>query len=173
LVERGSRLVKQLLTFARQGAYGGTPVDAQAWLAKNLPQIARGLGPDIRVTAELASEPAAIALDSAVFEQVMVNLLNNARDAMLGGGEIRIRSRCERGCLVLSVTDSGVGMDGETRRRVFEPFFTTKQRGGTGLGLAIVFGAAQSAGGSITVDSEPGRGSTFTLEFPLVATRGG
>jgi signal transduction histidine kinase len=64
-------------------------------------------------------------------------------------------------------------MDEETRRQVFEPFFTTKQRTGTGLGLAIVFGAVQSAGGSISVDSESGRGATFTLELPLVATRGG
>jgi signal transduction histidine kinase len=173
LVERGGRLVKQLLTFARQGAYGGTPVEAHAWLGKTLPQIARSLGSDIRVTAELATEPAPVALDSSVFEQVVVNLLNNARDAMLGGGEITIRSRCERGRLVLSVKDSGVGMDEETRRRVFEPFFTTKQRTGTGLGLAIVFGAVRSAGGSISVDSEPGRGAAFTLEFPLVATRGG
>ena len=172
LVERGGRLVKQLLTFARQGAYGGTPLEAHAWLGKTLPQIARSLGSDVRVTADLASAPAPVALDSSVFEQVVVNLLNNARDAMLGGGEITIRSRCERGRLVLSVTDSGVGMDEETRRRVFEPFFTTKQQGGTGLGLAIVFGAARSAGGSISVESEPGRGATFTLEFPLVATPG-
>jgi signal transduction histidine kinase len=169
LVERGARLVKQLLTFARQGAYAGTPVEAHAWFATMLPKIARSLGPDVRVDTQFASEPAPIGLDASVFEQIVVNLLNNARDAMLGGGAITLRSRLERNRLVLSVRDTGLGMDAATRRQIFEPFFTTKALAGTGLGLAIVFGAVQRAGGSISVESEPGRGSTFILEFPLVA----
>jgi len=171
LVERGARLVKQLLTFARQGAFAGTPLEVHGWLGQMLPKIAKSLGPDIRVSVELASEPAAVALDASVFEQIIVNLLTNARDATLGGGEVNVRSTLERGCLVLTVKDNGAGMDPSTRQQIFEPFFTTKQRGGTGLGLAIVFGAVQSAGGTISVDSEPGRGSTFTLSLPLAAVR--
>ena len=171
LVERGARLVKQLLTFARQGAYAGTPVEVHAWLDTMLPKIARGLGPDVCVNMVLAKAPASVALDASVFEQIMVNLLVNARDAMLGGGEVAVRTECSGDKFLLTVTDSGVGMDAATRQKIFEPFFTTKQRGGTGLGLAIVFGAVQSAGGSVSVDSELGRGSTFRIELPLVKLR--
>jgi signal transduction histidine kinase len=168
LVERGARLVKQLLTFARQSAHLGPPVDPEKWLGDKLMSVARPLGPDVRLNAILESGPALIGLDPSVFEQVVVNLTTNARDAMPGGGEITLRTRRRGEHFVLSVSDNGLGMDSETRQRVFEPFFTTKDRSGTGLGLAIVFGAIRSANGTISVQSEPGQGATFTIELPVL-----
>jgi signal transduction histidine kinase len=168
LTARGARLVRQLLTFARQGAYAGTPVEAERWLGETLPKLARTLGPDIALEIRLESGPALVALDPSVFEQVVVNLINNARDAMPGGGRVTIHAWRDGQLLRISVSDEGLGMDLATRQQIFEPFFTTKRQGGTGLGLAIVFGAVRSVGGKITVDSEVGRGSTFIVDLPIL-----
>jgi signal transduction histidine kinase len=172
LVDRGARLVKQLLTFARQSAHPGPPLEVEHWLGEMLPGIARSLGPDVRVNVVLESGAAHVALAPPVFEQIVVNLTNNARDAMPGGGEITIRTRRQGMRFLMTVSDNGLGMDQATRQQIFEPFFTTKDRRGTGLGLAIVFGAVRSTGGTVSVESEPGRGATFTLEFPIVASPG-
>jgi signal transduction histidine kinase len=88
---------------------------------------------------------------------------------MPGGGRITLRVRRDARMLVISVSDTGLGMDSVTRQQIFEPFFTTKPHGGTGLGLAIVFGSVRSAGGNISVESELGRGSTFTIELPILS----
>ena len=121
--------------------------------------------------------------DRGQLEQVIVNLCVNARDAMADGGTVDDRRRAHghpgSGCLrrlgvpagdyvTLTVADSGTGMDAETASRVFEPFFTTKEDGkGTGLGLAIVYGIVQQNGGAIELDTQPGRGTTFTVHLPL------
>jgi signal transduction histidine kinase len=168
LVSRGSRLVKQLLTFARQGAYGGVPVEVSGWMREMLPRISRSLGPDVTLKTDIACGTAHVALDAPVLEQILVNLTLNARDAMPGGGQLEIRCWRNDDRLRISVSDNGLGMDAATRQQIFEPFFTTKRETGTGLGLAIVFGAVRSAGGTISVETEPGRGSTFTLDLPIV-----
>lgn len=172
LVDQGARLVKHLLTFARQGVYSGKPVDAQDCTQKMLPRLRRLLGSDVELTAEFDAKPALIRLDAAMLEQVILNLVVNAKDAMPGGGTITIRSSNDGASLSIGVQDTGLGMAPDVRERIFEPFYTTRTGSGTGLGLAIVFGAVQSAGGTIVVESEPGRGSLFTLELPLVLNEG-
>jgi CheY-like chemotaxis protein len=128
-----------------------------------------------------------IKADPNQIEQILLNLAVNARDAMPRGGALTIEAEsvslstehaAERldlppgGYAVIAVSDTGVGMDEETRQRVFEPFFTTKDKGeGTGLGLSTVFGIVKQAGGSVWVDSAQGRGTTFKLYFPLTDER--
>src|SRR5690606_31144492 len=123
-----------------------------------------------------------VKVDPTHLEQVLLNLAINARDAMENGGRLRIQSEARRVSealaasrsglepgryVVITVSDSGVGMDAETRAHVFEPFFTTKAAGrGTGLGLATVFGIVKQSGGSVHVHSEVGHGSTFEAYFP-------
>jgi len=167
LLDQGARLVRQLLTFARQGTFNGEPTDASAKLLSMLPRIERILGQDVTLTHEVAANAGKVRLDPAVFEQVVTNLVVNARDAMPGGGALQLRLEREQARLKLRVQDTGIGMSEATKQRIFEPFFSTKGQRGTGLGLAIVFGAVQSAGGSIGVESEPGRGCVFTLDFPI------
>jgi signal transduction histidine kinase len=123
----------------------------------------------MRLDANVSRERALVGLDLASFEQVMMNLVLNARDALPGGGTIRISVEASPQQISLQVADNGVGMDAETRQRIFEPFFSTKGDRGSGLGLAIVFGAVRHAGGSIEVDSRVGGGTTFTLHFPRLS----
>jgi two-component system, cell cycle sensor histidine kinase and response regulator CckA len=171
LIDQGARLVKSLLTFARQGAYGGQPVEVHAHVNQMLPSLRRLLGPDVELSAQLDSRPARVRMDPAVLEQVVLNLVLNARDAMPGGGSITLRSEIQEGRLLLSVRDTGLGMSAAIRQRIFEPFFTTRGGAGNGLGLAIVFGSVRAADGTIDVESEPGRGSTFLLRLPLEGSR--
>jgi CheY-like chemotaxis protein len=144
--------------------------------------VARLIGSEVRVEFELAAQPSIVRVDVGQIEQVVINLLLNARDAMPHGGRIHVRTstadaapatggrrmRVRQGRFVtLAVSDTGQGMDAETRQRVFEPFFTTRaDGGGTGLGLASVHAIVMQAGGSIDVKSEPGQGSTFTIYWP-------
>src|SRR6185503_8087570 len=111
-----------------------------------------------------------IDADPKQIEQVLINLALNARDAMPSGGALRISGQLAGDHAKLCVSDSGTGMDEATRLRVFEPFFTTKALGkGTGLGLSMVWGIVQAHHGSITIDSQPGAGATFTIALPLSA----
>ena len=126
-----------------------------------------------------------VLADPAQIEQVVLNLVINARDAMPGGGRLMVRldelELDESGALAhvegkagsyarISVADTGTGIDAATRARLFEPFFTTKEQGkGTGLGLSIVYGIVKQTGGYITVQSEPGRGATFLIHLPVAA----
>jgi two-component system, cell cycle sensor histidine kinase and response regulator CckA len=122
------------------------------------------------VALELPASPVHVKLDPMQLEQVVVNLAVNARDAMPRGGTLAIRVERPSAVVVrLVVSDTGVGMTEEVRARAFEPFFTTKPVGkGTGLGLALVFAVVRQNGGTVNVDSEPGRGTTFTIDFPEV-----
>ena len=166
LVEQGARLVQKLLGFARTGANDGHTVDLCEAITEMLPRLRRLLSHDVKLEADVPTESATIALDLASVEQIMMNLVLNARDAMPGGGAIRVRVEALPKQVLLRVADNGVGMDEETRQRIFEPFFSTKGERGSGLGLAIVFGAVRHAGGSIDVESRVGRGTTFNLRFP-------
>jgi hypothetical protein len=126
----------------------------------------------VRVTRHPAPRPATVWIDAASLEQALLNLAVNARDAMPDGGELELRTElADDGRRVeLRIHDTGTGMDEATRRRAFEPFFTTKPIGsGSGLGLATTYGTITRAGGTVTVDSAPGRGTTFLISLPWFA----
>jgi signal transduction histidine kinase len=158
-----------LLDFARSGAVEAVEVDVSAVLRTQW----RVLGPTLpaNIAVELRSDdgPLKIRSGAGFIEQVLFNLVTNARDAMPEGGTLRVDLRATPSAVRLVVEDSGVGMDEDTRQRVFEPFFSTKGKRGTGLGLATVYGIVRQGGGDIKVDSSVGRGSVFTLEFPRSA----
>jgi CheY-like chemotaxis protein len=149
--------------------------------------LQRVIGEGIRITIETSAQEARVRADPSQLEQVLLNLGVNARDAMPGGGTLKISTRqvalgasqiaagaieVDPGDYVaLVVSDTGSGMDEETRARIFEPFFTTKGPGkGTGLGLATVYGIVKQSGGGITVDSAPGEGCTFSIFLPATSS---
>jgi PAS domain S-box-containing protein len=181
-VERASALTRQLLSFSRKRPARVEPVDVAGLLRDIERMLGRLLGEDI----ELLSRPAAglwpVLADPGQLDQILINLAVNARDAMPSGGTLRISARNELideayseahihvqpgEYVVLTVSDSGVGMDAATRAQIFEPFFTTKPAGsGTGLGLSTVYGIVKQLGGHIWVYSETGLGSTFKIHLP-------
>jgi PAS domain S-box-containing protein len=180
--KQSAALTQQLIAFGRRQVLRPQRIDLNELLA-GLERIMRGmLGERVRLAWNRAPNLAQIVTDPAQMEQVIVNLAVNARDAMPGGGTLAIETAnvrldaefaqrhpgIVRGPHVcLTVADDGCGMDPETRTHIFDPFFTTKERGqGSGLGLATVFGIVKQSGGSIAVDSEVGRGTTFRLYFP-------
>jgi PAS domain S-box-containing protein len=185
IVECGRRaadLTSQLLTFARQQRREPRVVDVNAAI-RGLEKLLRRLMPtSITLNLDLVGDPWPVVVDPAQLEQILVNLVANARDAMEGaGGVCTITTRntlapagiVEEGgfaperFLEIAVTDTGMGMDEETRAHVFEPFFTTKPLGqGSGLGLATVYGIVKQSGGHILIDSAPGRGATFRVYLP-------
>lgn len=182
-VQRGAELTRRLLAFARQQRieprilHVPTQVDDIERLLRRL------LGEAVLLDLDLPSTLWSIRADATAFEQILVNLAVNARDAMPDGGTFRVRGRnlavgvsgheslnlTQGEWLRLDVEDTGSGIPVELHERIFEPFFTTKQAsGGTGLGLATVYGAVVQMGGQIRVDSVPGRGTKFSLFFPRV-----
>ncbi len=181
-VQRGSALVRQLLTFARKTDVVFGPVRLNA-VVEEIVEILRATFPkEIVVKADLTPELPAIKADANQLHQAVLNLCVNARDAMPRGGTItvdtaqvdgddlrgRFSDAAAKAYARLRISDSGVGMDDETRHRMFDPFFTTKSPGGgQGLGLAVVHGIMQSHRGFIDVSSEPGKGTTVHLYFPI------
>ncbi len=162
----------QVLRFARVRAATGLTAPAGRLLGDAMRLAARLLPPDVKFTVsgidDLLEE---CELDATELLQVFSNLLKNAADAMCGQGLIRIEGRAEAGSLIVTVADNGPGMPPETAARIFEPFFSTKAAGsGTGLGLSTVWGIVTGWGGSISVDTAPGRGARFTLVIPLKPT---
>jgi len=178
--QRAASLTGQLLTFGRGAVVRPKPISLNS-VIHGVEGMLRGLiGEDVALSLSLDPAVGAVKADVGQFEQVIMNLAVNARDAMPGGGKLVLETAdiqvTEAGLVprgdyvLLAVTDTGCGMDAETQSRIFEPFFTTKARGkGTGLGLAIVYGIVQQGGGCITVDSRPGMGSTFNIYLPRVA----
>ena len=173
---RGADLVRQLLAFGRQQRMAPKVLDLNAVVSGLGPLLSRLIGEQVRITVALAPGKAYVKADRSQLEQVIVNLVTNARDAMPGGGRLSIETALRDpepgvpgpGWVVLSVIDTGLGMDREIRQRVFEPFFTTKPFGkGTGLGLATVHGVVEQSGGHVVVESEPGAGSAFRVFLPL------
>lgn len=183
--ERATRLTGKLLAFSRRQQLDPRTLDLNALLIDLDHLLRRLIGERFQLELSLASGPILVRAEPTQLEQVVMNLVVNARDAMSEGGLVRIATSPRRVELAgrgavgglragdyieLSVTDSGTGMDAETRRRLFEPFFTTKPVGqGTGLGLAMAYGIIQQSGGTILVESEPGRGSVFRILLPLSA----
>jgi signal transduction histidine kinase/ActR/RegA family two-component response regulator len=178
--ERGARLTRQLLAFSRRQALRPEPVDLRRRADDLADLLTRSLRGDIRVVVSFADNLWPIECDVGELELALLNICVNARDAMPGGGLLRIDARnviFEAGgaCTVdlvgdfvsLIVSDTGTGIAPEILARVFEPFFTTKEVGkGTGLGLSQVYGFAVQAGGVATIASEPGRGTAVTLYVP-------
>ena len=165
--ERASSLVRQLLAFSRPDLNLVTVVDVNEEVRSLLRVLPRLIEAKVEVSAELTPEPALVPVDPTQLEQVLVNLAINARDAMPSGGTLTFRTLADGSAVHVEIADTGIGMDDHTRERIFEPFFTTKPDGeGTGLGLATVHEIVARAGGSITVDSTVGRGTTFAIALP-------
>jgi PAS domain S-box-containing protein len=183
--ERATGLVQQLLAFSRRQATQPQVLQLNAVVADAENMLRRLIGEDIELTGKLEARPDEVTADPSQVHQVLMNLAVNARDAMPHGGKLTIetgnadvRARdvvqdadASRGAYVqLTVTDTGSGMDAETRQHIFEPFFTTKEPGkGTGLGLATVYGIVRQNGGFIRVESSPGEGSSFHVFLPQAA----
>jgi two-component system, cell cycle sensor histidine kinase and response regulator CckA len=181
---RASTVTRQLLAFSRQQILQPEVVDLSTVLADLGKILPRLLGEDIEVHTKIAPLPHYVKVDRGQLEQVIMNLAANARDAMPRGGHLNVEIEIVQidctfaaqhppmnpGAFVhLSMTDTGIGMNAETKSRIFEPFFTTKERGkGTGLGLATVYGIVKQSGGFVWVDSEVDRGSRFDIYLPEV-----
>ena len=182
--DRAVKLTQALLTFSRKQPILLKPVNLNDVVARAEHLLARLLGEDIRLEKRLAPNNLIVHADTGQMDQVLMNLTANARDAMPDGGTLTIATAAlepDDECIrrlglkedntytVLSVSDTGMGMDEETRKRIFEPFFTTKEVGkGTGLGLAIIHGIVQQHQGMVEVQSEPGKGTTFKVYLPLI-----
>jgi signal transduction histidine kinase len=164
-VRRAAATAKQLLAFSRQDTQTQGSCEPAEHLRCIAQTVSRFLPANIAIEVE-ATAAGAIDLSPGPFEQVLLNLVLNARDALPNGGCIRLSCGDEDGCTVVDVTDTGVGMSPEVKARMFEPFFTTKGQQGTGLGLASVRREVTMAGGEVTVDSTLGRGTTIRLRFP-------
>ena len=181
--DRAAALTRQLLAFSRKQFLNPTVLDLNETVSGMLQILPRVIGEHIQTSVTLAGDLTRVRADASQMEQVLVNLVLNARDAMPAGGRITIetsnvslgapRIRTENLSLapgpyvMLAITDTGIGMDEATRARVFEPFFTTKPKGkGTGLGLATVYGIVDQSGGGISITTAPGRGTTVRIYLP-------
>jgi two-component system, cell cycle sensor histidine kinase and response regulator CckA len=182
---RASSLTRQLLAFSRQQVMDPRVLDLNAVVKDMEKMLKRLISEDIQLKTDLDSSLMRIKADQGQIEQVVMNLVVNARDAMPSGGKLEISTRnfymdenfvrrypypVQVGeYILLTVSDTGIGMDAATRNRVFEPFFTTKEKGkGTGLGLSTVYGVVKQSGGYIEVASEPGAGAMFKIYLPKV-----
>ena len=180
---QAARLVNQLLSLGKKQMHP-TTVDLASLIEALKPSLASLVGPGVEISYDLADDVGSVHVDPVQMEEAITNLATNARDAMPAGGELRIglanvdlpASHASQNLdasagahVVLSVTDTGIGMDEQTRKQVFEPFFTTKPSGkGTGLGLATVYAFTVQSGGHVTVDSSPGGGTKFSVYLPRI-----
>src|ERR1035437_9263862 len=178
--ERAADLTRQLLAFSRKQILEPKLVDVHEVVSGIEKMLRRRLiGEDVELATDLAADPSWVKVDPGQLEQVVMNLVMNARDAMPRGGRLPIRTRTldpgepvdleetASPKVAISISDTGTGIPPEVKTHLFEPFFTTKGIGkGTGLGLATVFGIVKQSGGDITVESKPGKGATFTVILP-------
>ena len=182
---RATNLVRQLLAFSRKQRLEPVDLDITSALSELSNLLRRLIGETIELEMDLVGDPGLVRVDPVQFDQVIVNLVVNARDAMPGGGTLAIHTGAmrldkpvQRGhelmpsgeYVMIQVIDTGVGIPKESISQIFEPFFSTKEKGsGTGLGLSTVYGIVRQTDGFIFVDSAPGEGTTFTIYLPQVA----
>jgi two-component system, cell cycle sensor histidine kinase and response regulator CckA len=186
--DRAAALTRQLLAFSRKQFLSPEVLDLNAIVTGLLPMLPRVIGEHIETTTSLAPDLRRVKADPSQMEQVVINLVLNARDAMAMGGHLAIetlnveldedriameRLNLEPGAYVmLGIRDTGSGMDAQTRDRVFEPFFTTKAKGkGTGLGLPTVYGIVDQSGGAISMDTAVGRGTSIRIYLPVTSSK--
>jgi two-component system NtrC family sensor kinase len=183
-VERGANLTQSLLAFSRKQIMNPRPINFNTIVESVLRLLKRLIGEDIELTTKLTKEDVTVMADSGQIEQILMNLATNARDAMPDGGTLTIETERQEldkeyvashgfgvpgSYILISIADSGMGMDEETRSKIFEPFFTTKEVGkGTGLGLAMIYGIIKQHMGYINVYSEPEEGTIFRIYLPLI-----
>ena len=183
---QGASLVRQLLAFSRKQVLAPTVLDLNATVTGMQRMLRSVAGAGVELVTVLEAERPYVKADRVQIEQVLMNLVANARDAMPQGGRLVIETATvepDEGVVggplgvkpgvfvMLSVTDTGIGMNEETRSRLFEPFFTTKEVGeGTGLGLSTIYGIVRQSGGDVRVYSEPGKGTTFKVYLPCAET---
>jgi PAS domain S-box-containing protein len=184
--DRAASLTRQLLAFSRKQVLQPVALDLNEIVSSVSRMARRLIGTDVQLRLDLAPSVSQVLADPAQVEQVLLNLIVNARDAMPSGGNITVQTKNVRlesnsseiiqagiaagAFVMLAVTDDGIGMDKATQARIFEPFFTTKETGrGTGLGLSTVYGIVRQTGGAITVVSERGKGASFKVYLPAVA----
>jgi CheY-like chemotaxis protein len=182
--DRAAELTRQLLAYGRRQVLRPQRVALNAVIEDMSSLLTRLIGAGVRMERDLGEDADPVLVDPGRLEQVVMNLAINARDAMPAGGVLRLRTRNDRvsaaaatrfpfpfipGDYVrLEVSDTGIGMDAALQTRIFEPFFTTKPKHvGTGLGLATVYGIVKQSGGYITVESRPGKGTTFRVYLPV------
>jgi two-component system cell cycle sensor histidine kinase/response regulator CckA len=183
---RAASLTQQLLAFSRKQILQPRVIDVNVLIANLQKMLTRLIGEDILLESSLDAADSSVSADPGQIEQVITNLAVNARDAMPRGGTLGIKTRnvsVDESSLpgldlrtgqyvVLTVSDTGIGMDDSVKSHLFEPFFTTKELGkGTGLGLSTVYGIVSQSGGQITVISELGRGTSFDIYLPVVSAR--
>jgi PAS domain S-box-containing protein len=176
---RAGALTQQLLAFSRRQVLNPKVLDLNTEVENIRRMLSRVIGEDITLSTQLDPGLGQIKADPSQLEQILMNLVINARDAMPDGGTLLIETansdppsewnQPPDRCVMLGVRDNGIGMDDAVRSHIFEPFFTTKETGkGTGLGLATVYGIVKQSGGYITVESSPGKGATFRVYFPRI-----
>jgi signal transduction histidine kinase len=167
---RAAELTRQLLAFSRQQVLAPTIQSPNTIIAGLERLLSRLLGERIALRTELSPDCGVVNVDRVQLEQVIINLVVNARDAMPDGGDLTILTAPRAGAVVISVADSGTGIAPELMERIFEPFFTTKPEGrGTGLGLATCYGIVRQSGGEISVQSTVGVGTRFDVALPTVS----
>ncbi len=187
---RAAQLTQQLLAYSRRQILQPREIDLNAVVRGMADMLGHLIGENIELVADLDPHVGLVKVDQGQLEQVIMNLVINAKDAMPMGGSIRVATAlagpgtaangaftapgsAPKEFAALSVSDNGAGMDEHTQSRIFEPFFTTKEVGkGTGLGLSMVYGFLQQSGGAVTVSSSPGAGSTFNIFLPCAAPSG-
>lgn len=177
---RGADLIRQIMAFSRKQVLQPKVLDLNATIVDVEEMLRRLIGEDIHLNTILESELGRVKADNGQIEQLIMNVAVNARDAMPEGGNLTIETKnvslhesyaTRHGLMqpgpyvTLAVSDTGIGMDDETKSHIFEPFFTTKEKG-TGLGLSTVYGIVKQSGGYIRVDTEPGQGTTFKIYLP-------
>jgi len=173
---RGAGMIQQLLAVAQQRSVETQILSLNEVIAEMETLLRRLIGENIQLVSELADDLAPVQMAPAQLQQIILNLVLNARDAMPDGGRIRLTTRTRthgdesrRRTVEFEVSDTGCGMDADTQARIFEPFFTTKKPGqGTGLGLATVCNVVKNSGGTIEIESEPSRGTRVTIRLPAL-----
>jgi two-component system cell cycle sensor histidine kinase/response regulator CckA len=163
---RGTAMIQQMLAFSRRQELKPQLLALNNVVEESDTMLRQLLGRNVRVVLKLAPDAGEVMADPVQLQQVLLNLVVNARDAMDGQGTLTISTGRRDGRALISVRDTGRGMDAETQARIFEPFFTTKGDQGTGLGLSTVYGIVTQSDGRVEVESAPGQGALFTILLP-------